>query len=169
MELLRAVQQVNNDQPMRLFNKVLDHFEGVIAGRPITVWGLAFKSGTDDLRETPALPLIGALVGAGAQVTAYDPQTNGAIRNLLGDEIFLSDDQYQSLSGSEALIVATDWDEFREADLLKMRRLMIHPLIFDGRNVYSPEVMRELGFRYFGVGRPHALEGSIPSVAEILG
>ena len=168
LKLLPAVQQVNNDQPMRLFHKILDHFEGVLAGRHITVWGLTFKSGTDDLRETPVLPLIAALVGVGAQVTAYDPQTNGAIRSFLGDEIILSDDQYGSLSGCEALIVATDWASFRDADLLEMRSLMVHPLIFDGRNVYSPEVMRELGFRYFGIGRPGAQEGSTPLVTENL-
>ena len=153
------MHQVNNYQPARLFHKVLDHFEGVVAGRRITIWGLAFKAGIDDLRETPAIPLIRALVNAGARVTAYDPRTNGSTRNLLGDKVLVSDDQYGSLVGAEALVVATDWDGFRDADLFRMRSLMVDPLIFDGRNVYSPEVMGEHGFIYLGVGRPAASVG----------
>jgi UDPglucose 6-dehydrogenase len=156
LDPLGAVHQVNNNQPMCLSEKIQNQFNGVVLGRRISIWGLAYKSGTDDLREAPAIPLIHSLVKAGAQVTAYDPKANGVAWALLGEEVLLSDDQYGCLQGAEALVVATDWDEFREADLARVRSMMVNPLIFDGRNIYCPEVGREHGFIYFGVGRPSA-------------
>lgn len=168
LDLLNAVQQVNSRQPERLCQKILDHFEGTLCGRHITIWGLAFKGGTDDLRETPAIPLLRALLKAGALVTAYDPQANGSARLLLGDEVSFSNEQYSSLLGAEALVIATDWDAFRDADLAQMRSMMANPLIFDGRNIYDPKVMWEHGFTYFGVGRPLSAAKQAVPVGETL-
>jgi UDPglucose 6-dehydrogenase len=153
LELLPAVQRVNSFQPFRMFQKISDHFEGVIGGRHVTIWGLAFKGGTDDLRESPSIPLIHALVNGGSQVTVYDPKAskNGCIG--LGDKVAMSNNQYASVHGAEALVVATDWDEFRRADLSQIINEMQSPVIFDGRNVYNPLQMKELGFIYHGIGR----------------
>jgi len=103
--------------------------------------------------KSPSFPLIRALVGAGSLVTAYDPKTNEAVHDMLGGEVLISDDQYASIEGAEALVVATDWEEFKQVDLLRIRGLMRRPVIFDGRNIYDPKVMSELGFTYYGVGR----------------
>lgn len=153
VELLPAVQQVNVHLPARLFRKIADHFEGAVKGRRITVWGLAFKAGTDDMRESPAVPLVHALAGAGAHVTAYDPRANGAARAILGELVSFSEDQYLSLADADALVIATDWNEFRQADLLRMRHLMRAPILFDGRNLLDPATVRDMGFMYYGTGR----------------
>ena len=158
MELLSAVQRVNSLQPLRLLRKISDHFEGVLTGRRITLWGLSFKSGTDDIRESPSIVIIRGLVSAGAKVTAYDPQADGVVRSLLGTEVMVSDDQYASLQGTEALVIATEWDEFREADLTRVRELMHDPVLFDGRNIYDPATLTQSGFIYYGVGRPNEVE-----------
>lgn len=158
MELLPAVQRVNSLQPLRLLRKISEHFEGVLIGRCITVWGLSFKAGTDDLRESPSIALIQGLVSAGATVTAYDPQANGAARSLLGAEVMVSDDQYACLQGAEALVVATEWDEFRRVDLSRVRELMRHPILFDARNIYDPATLKQAGFNYYGVGRSNHVE-----------
>jgi UDPglucose 6-dehydrogenase len=153
LELLSATQRVNSYQLLRLFRRISDHFEGAVAGRRITVWGLTFKGGTDDLRESPSVSLIRMLVSAGSRVTAYDPTANGVARATLGDEVLLISDQYASIRGTEALVVATDWEKFREADLALVASQMRAPVMFDGRNIYDPAVMEKLGFIYYGVGR----------------
>jgi UDPglucose 6-dehydrogenase len=153
LELLPAVQRVNSFQPFRMFQKISDYFEGVMDGRHVTMWGLAFKGGTDDLRESPSIPLIHALVNGGSQVTVYDPKATRNGFAPLGGQVAVSEDQYASIRGAEALVGATDWDEFRRADLSRMIDQMHSPVIFDGRNVYNPAQMRELGFIYHGIGR----------------
>lgn len=153
LDLLGAVQRVNSSQPSRMFQKISNHFEGIINGRQVTIWGLAFKGGTDDLRESPSIPLIHALVKGGSQVTVYDPKASKNACKALGGQAAVSDNQYASIRGAEALVVATDWDEFRQADFSKIVKQMQSPVIFDGRNVYNPMQMKELGFIYHGVGR----------------
>ena len=154
MEIVEAVQRVNNQQPIRLLRRILDHFNGTLEGRRLAVWGLAFKPGTDDVRESPSITLMKLLAKAGATVTAHDPEANDTALCLLPDSVTLSDDRYETLRDAEALIVATDWDEFRSPDFARIRTLMRVPVIFDGRNMYDPGMMRRYGFSYHSVGRP---------------
>lgn len=167
IELLPAVQRVNGHQPARLFRKIADHFEGTVKGRRITFWGLAFKAGTDDMRESPAVPLVRALASAGAHVTAYDPRANGTARALLGELVAFSEDQYLSLSETDALVIATDWNEFRRADLQRMRHLMRAPILFDGRNILDPDTVRDMGFVYYGTGGHGPSQAPAPVRAEL--
>jgi UDPglucose 6-dehydrogenase len=151
-KILRAVEEVNSRQKGRLVDKVEAHF-GNLEGKTIAVWGLAFKPRTDDMREAPAIPIIERLLARGARVQAYDPAAAPVARGIFGDRIALCDKSYEALKGADALAVVTEWNEFREPDFAKMQSLMKTPVVFDGRNIYSPEHMRELGFTYFSIGR----------------
>jgi UDPglucose 6-dehydrogenase len=151
-EILRAVEAVNFKQKSRLFEKMHAHFKD-LKGRTIGVWGLAFKPRTDDMREAPAITVIERLLACGATVRAYDPEATGTARRIFGDRITLCEKSYDALDGSDALAIVTEWNEFREPDFEKMRRLMRSPLVFDGRNIYQPAHMRSLGFTYFSIGR----------------
>ncbi len=153
LSLLEAVERTNTRQKHLLVHKALKHF-GSLAGRPVAVWGLAFKPKTDDLREAPSLPLIEALLAAGATVKAFDPVASEGARRHFGDRITLCAHQYDALPGAHALFVVTEWNEFRNPDFARIKSLLAHPVIFDGRNVYAPARMRELGFSWAGVGRP---------------
>ena len=137
---------------MRFIAKLERHF-GSLKGRTIAVWGLSFKPRTDDMREAPAIPLINRLLRAKAKVQAFDPQASKVARGIFGRKITLADKNYDALKGADALIVATEWNEFREPDFNRMRKLMNTPVIFDGRNIYNPEQMQALGFTYYSVGR----------------
>jgi UDPglucose 6-dehydrogenase len=117
------------------------------------VWGLAFKPKTDDMREAPAITIIERLLAKGAQVRAFDPEANHTARRIFGDRITLCDRSYDALTGADALLVITEWNEFREPDFKKMKQLLKAPVVFDGRNIYSPDHMRELGFTYWSIGR----------------
>ena len=117
------------------------------------MWGLAFKPRTDDMRDAPAIPIIERLLSAGAQVRAYDPAAAPVARRLFDSRIALCDRSYDALAGADALAIVTEWNEFREPDFDKMRALLKSPVVFDGRNIYSPEHMRALGFTYFSIGR----------------
>jgi UDPglucose 6-dehydrogenase len=128
------------------------HF-GDLPGRMIAVWGLAFKPRTDDMREAPAIPIIERLLAQGAKVRAYDPAAAPVARQIFNGRIALCDKSYEALAGADALAIITEWNEFREPDFAKMRSLMKAPVVFDGRNIYSPEHMRALGFTYFSIGR----------------
>jgi UDPglucose 6-dehydrogenase len=128
------------------------HFKGV-KGRTIALWGLAFKPRTDDMREAPAIPIIEGLLGRGASVRAYDPAAASVARKLFDGRIALCDKSYDALAGADALAIVTEWNEFREPDFEKMKSLLKSPVVFDGRNIYSPEHMRQLGFTYFSIGR----------------
>ncbi|HEY6212339.1 MAG TPA: UDP-glucose/GDP-mannose dehydrogenase family protein [Vicinamibacterales bacterium] len=149
---LKAVEAVNNQQKERLVEKMDRHFKGV-EGRTIALWGLAFKPRTDDMREAPSIPIIEGLLKRGAMVRAYDPAAAPVARKLFDGRITLCDKSYDALAGADALAIVTEWNEFREPDFAKMRSLLKNPLVFDGRNLYSPEQMRELGFTYFSIGR----------------
>ena len=151
-KILRAVEDVNDRQKERLVDKIEAYLPN-LSGRTIAVWGLAFKPRTDDMREAPAIPIIERLLRRGATVRAYDPAAAPVARGIFGDRITLCDKSYDALSGADALAVVTEWNEFREPDFAKMRSLMKAPVVFDGRNLYSPEQMRALGFTYFSIGR----------------
>jgi UDPglucose 6-dehydrogenase len=151
-KILRAVEDVNDRQKERLVDKIEAYLPN-LSGRTIAVWGLAFKPRTDDMREAPAIPIIERLLARGVTVKAYDPAAAPVARGIFGDRITLCDKSYDALSGADALAVVTEWNEFREPDFAKMKSLMKAPVVFDGRNLYSPEQMRALGFTYFSIGR----------------
>jgi len=151
-KILRAVEAVNETQASRFVAKMEAHFKD-LNGRTIAVWGLAFKPRTDDMREAPAIAIIEQLLARGALVRAFDPEATRTARRLFGDQVTLCEKSYDALSGADALAILTEWNEFREPDFQKMRTLLGSPVVFDGRNIYSPEHMRALGFTYFSIGR----------------
>jgi UDPglucose 6-dehydrogenase len=150
--ILESVEAVNAAQKVRLVDKMRAHFDS-LTGRTIGVWGLSFKPRTDDMREAPSVPTIEALLAAGAAVRAYDPQAERAARAIFGDRITYAARSYDALDGADALAIVTEWNEFREPDFARMRSLMRAPVIFDGRNLFDPAEMRDLGFRYHSIGR----------------
>jgi UDPglucose 6-dehydrogenase len=150
--ILRAVEEVNRRQKERLVDKMEEHFTD-LSGRTIALWGLAFKPRTDDMREAPAIPIIERLLAGGAAVKAYDPAAAPVARRLFNGRIAVCEKSYDALAGADALAIVTEWNEFREPDFVKMRALLKSPVVFDGRNIYSPEHMRALGFTYFSIGR----------------
>ncbi|OFW04526.1 MAG: UDP-glucose 6-dehydrogenase [Acidobacteria bacterium RIFCSPLOWO2_02_FULL_67_36] len=152
-EILEAVEAVNARQKLRLLKKLEGHF-GALKGRRIAIWGLAFKPRTDDMREAPAIPLIQGLLEAGAAVQAYDPEAAKVAKSIFGSQITYADTSYAALTGADALVIVTEWNEFREPDFGRMRKLMRSPVIFDGRNLYNPEQIRAQGFTYSSIGRP---------------
>lgn len=160
-QILESVLQVNDVQRALLINRVADFFGGSLEGRRIAVWGLAFKPNTDDVREAPSHIIIRGLTDMGAEVSAFDPEAAETTRAILGDDLEYADDVYGAVRNADALIIATEWHEFRRPDFAKVKSLMKQPVIFDGRNVYEPARMAELGFDYFSIGRPH-----IPAVSE---
>jgi len=154
--VLEAVEQVNKTQKQRLLVK-LDATFGKgpksLAGKTIAVWGLAFKPRTDDMREAPAIPIIEGLLARGAKVVAYDPEAMAVGRKLFGKKVTFAPNAYRALVGADALLIVTEWNEFREPDFVKMKKTMKHPVIFDGRNLYQPAHVRGLGFTYSSIGR----------------
>jgi UDPglucose 6-dehydrogenase len=151
-QILKAVDRVNQAQKVRFIAKLESHF-GSLKGRTIAIWGLSFKPRTDDMREAPAIPLIKRLLEARAKVQAFDPQARQVAKGIFGNKITLADKSYSALKGADALVIATEWNEFREPDFSRMRKLMKTAVIFDGRNIYSPEQMKAHGFTYYSVGR----------------
>lgn len=150
--ILEAVDDVNTAQKEILFQKLNTHFDGSFTGRKIAVWGLAFKPRTDDIREAPALVLIDQLLEAGAIVQVYDPVAMTNAQKLYGDRLIYSREPYSALDCAEALAIITEWNEFRTPDFEKMRKRLQAPVIFDGRNLFDPAQMQDLGFQYFGIG-----------------
>ena len=149
---LRAVDSVNELQKTRLFSKMRTHF-GSLKGKVVAVWGLAFKPKTDDMREAPSVALINALLAAGAKVQAYDPEASRVAKGLFGSRISLASSDYDVLNGADCLAIVTEWNEFRRPDFARMRKLMRSPVIFDGRNLFTPEQMKQHGFTYYSIGR----------------
>lgn len=149
--ILEAVDEVNDQQKHVLFRKLQRQF-GDLTGRRIAVWGLSFKPRTDDIREAPALVLIDELLAAGASVAAHDPVAQENVAKVYGDRILLTDDQYATLDGAEALAICTEWSEFRNPDFALLKQKLKQPIIFDGRNLWDPAVMRDRGFQYEGIG-----------------
>jgi len=153
LAILQAVEEVNSRQKCVLFNKVFKAFSGNLKGRTIAVWGLAFKPNTDDMRDAPAVVVIGKLLEAGAKVKAYDPEATNEGRKIFGDRISYAKKSYEAVEGADALIVITEWNEFRRPDFDRIKALLARPLIIDGRNLFDPERMKQLGFEYHSIGR----------------
>jgi UDPglucose 6-dehydrogenase len=153
LEILEAVVAVNERQKRILGDRIIKHFGGSLAGKRIAVWGLAFKPGTDDIREAPALVLIEQLLAAGAEVVATDPQAMAAVRQILGDRIRYEAKAMACAKGADALALVTDWREYRRPSFEKLKQTMRQPVLFDGRNQWEPDTVRALGFSYQGVGR----------------
>ncbi|MDE3213786.1 MAG: UDP-glucose/GDP-mannose dehydrogenase family protein [Bacteroidota bacterium] len=152
-KILEAVLDVNEIQKQHLVPKVLSYFGGKLEGKTVALWGLAFKPNTDDIREAPALRIIEALEQSGAQVCAYDPEAMGNVQKQMGDRIRYADNQYDALDGADALVIATEWSEFRTPDFNRMKSLMKNCAIFDGRNLFELAQMEEIGFHYESIGR----------------
>lgn len=153
MEVLKAVERVNERQKSVLFEKIREHYRGDLKGRHFGMWGLAFKPGTDDMREAPALVVIDRLLKAGATVKAYDPVAMEACRNRIGDTIQYARQMYEALVDADALVVVTEWQEFKVPKFTFIEKNLKEKVIFDGRNIYSPEQMKEFGYTYYGIGR----------------
>jgi UDPglucose 6-dehydrogenase len=153
-QILQSVEAVNDAQKLRLLRKLERHFgSGGLKGKRIAIWGLAFKPRTDDMREAPAVPLIQGLLAAGATVHAYDPEALKVARGIFGSKVTYAENGYAALTGADALVIVTEWNEFREPDFAKIKKLLRNPVIFDGRNIYTPEQMRAHGFTYHSIGR----------------
>jgi UDPglucose 6-dehydrogenase len=163
-KLLKSVETVNERQKNLLSDMILRHFAGTagqkrgkskkpLAGKTVAIWGLSFKPRTDDMREAPSVVIINNLLRAGAVVNAHDPVAMNEARKIFKNKINYLQDDYETLRGADALAVVTEWSEFRNPDFKKMKKLMKKPVIFDGRNIYTKEELRKLGFAYYGIGR----------------
>ncbi len=152
-KILNAVMKVNEAQKQHLIPKMLDYFNHDLKGKKIALWGLAFKPNTDDIREAPALVLIDALVSHGAQVYAYDPEAMGNVKAAIGDKIIFTENQYEGLIDADALVIATEWNEFRTPDFKRIKKSMKGRAIFDGRNLFELSNMQECEFHYVSIGR----------------
>jgi UDPglucose 6-dehydrogenase len=151
--ILKAVEKVNTNQKLHLVDKIKAYYKGNIQGKHFALWGLAFKPNTDDIREAPSLTIIDALTQAGATVTAYDPEAMQNVKAQIGDKIKFAENQYQALEGAAALIIATEWSEFRTPDFEQMDNLMTNKKIFDGRNLFDKFKIESKGYRYTSIGR----------------
>lgn len=153
MRVLRAVEEVNEAQKFILFRKLNDYYQGQLAGKTVALWGLAFKAETDDMREATSLVTIRLLLEAGCRVRVFDPVAMGECRRRLGDKVEYACDMYDAALGADALLLLTEWKQFRLPSWEVVRRSMNRPAVFDGRNIYSPEEMRQNGFYYASIGR----------------
>jgi UDPglucose 6-dehydrogenase len=151
--ILDAVMDVNERQKLHLMDKIRRFFGGELKGRHFALWGLAFKPNTDDIREAPALYMIDALLAEGATVCAFDPEAMPNVKAIYGDRIAFAENQYDALNDAEALVIATEWNEFRTPDFLRIVKSLRNKAIFDGRNLFDTSAVRELGFHYESVGR----------------
>lgn len=158
-KVLQSVMDVNNAQKKRLMPMIKNHFGDDLKGKTIAVWGLAFKPYTDDIREAPALDNIRDLLAAGAKVTAYDPEAMDNVRNVLGNQVTFAHTSYAALDDADALVIMTEWPMFRTPEFEKMNLLLKNKVIFDGRNVYELEQMREMGYTYYSIGREVVTSG----------
>ena len=157
-EILNSVIKVNEDQKTILFPKIKNYFRGDLKGKTIAIWGLAFKPDTDDIREAPSLYLIDMLLKEGAKIVAFDPEAMENVKNLLGDKISFSLNEYETLEGADALLNCTEWGIFRNPDFDKIKALLNDAVIFDGRNLFDLEEMNERGFYYTSIGRKQILK-----------
>ena len=152
--ILESVERVNAQQKEDMLKRVTQRFGGDLAGRTFAVWGLSFKPETDDMRDAPSLVLVKGLVDAGATVRVHDPEAMQVARGHFGDSVEYCENNYDTLPGADALIILTEWKPYRRPDFDRVRALLAKPVIIDGRNLFSPEKMRELGFEYTSIGRP---------------
>ncbi|MFO0680783.1 MAG: UDP-glucose/GDP-mannose dehydrogenase family protein [Sandaracinus sp.] len=152
LALAASTDQVNLKQKQVLFQKLARHFDGSLSGRRIAVWGIAFKPRTDDLRESPSLTLIDALLGAGASVVAHDPEAMANAKEIYGDKVRFVDDPYEAAKGADALVLVTEWRPYQNPDFERLKGLLARPLLVDGRNIWSGYGLRKQGFTYEGIG-----------------
>jgi UDPglucose 6-dehydrogenase len=152
-KILNAVERVNEKQKLHLVHVIEKHFKGSLSGKHFALWGLAFKPNTDDIREAPALTLIKALLEKGATITAFDPEAIEHVKQTIGDRIGYAANQYAALEKADALIIATEWSVFRTPDFEAIEKVLPSKLIFDGRNLFEIQTMKELGFTYYSIGR----------------
>ncbi len=152
-KILDAVMEINQSQKVKLIPKIQQFFNNDLQGKTIAIWGLAFKPYTDDIREAPSLVNIRELMKLGAKIKAYDPEAMENVKNLIGDEIQLCKDEYDAIEGADALLIMTEWPIFRTPDFERLTNSLKNKVIFDGRNLYEPNQMEELGFKYYSIGR----------------
>jgi UDPglucose 6-dehydrogenase len=152
LRVLKAVEEVNMDQKMVLFNKIYGYFKGDLKGKTVAVWGLSFKPQTDDMREAPSLVIIKNLLDAGVRIKAYDPVAMKEAKHHFGDTISYYEDQYETIIDADCLAMLTEWPEFRYPNFKVIKKLMKSPVIFDGRNIYDRIEMKNNGFFYFCIG-----------------
>jgi UDPglucose 6-dehydrogenase len=153
-KILKAVEKVNAIQKVHLVEKIKSFYRGNLKGKHFALWGLAFKPSTDDIREAPALSMIKALLQEGAIITAYDPEAMPNVQQELGDNINYAQSQYQALEGADALLIATEWSEFRTPDFERISQLLPSKVIFDGRNLFEVAKLQSMGYQYISIGRP---------------
>ena len=158
-KILDAVMEVNDKQKLHLLPKINTYFNKDLSGKHFSIWGLSFKPNTDDIREAPALYIIEALLNAGATVSAFDPEAMSNVKAVLGNKIKFSETQYEALENADALIIATEWNEFRTPDFDKIISIMKNKVIFDGRNLFDLTQMKDMGFHYESVGRSKVENG----------
>lgn len=152
LEVSQAVDSINKKQRERFFSKIMNHYSGDIKGRKFAVWGLSFKPNTDDIREAPSIDVIQHILANGGRVTAHDPVAIQNVKNLLGDKISYSESYYDTCLDVDALVINTEWNEYRQPDFNRIKNLMAKPVIFDGRNLYSTTKLKSLGITYYGIG-----------------
>jgi UDPglucose 6-dehydrogenase len=153
LDVLKAVEQVNECQKQIVLRKTLRYLGQDLSGKNVGVWGLAFKAETDDMRESPAIPVIEGLLNAGARVQTHDPKATDSARMIFGDRVMYAADPYSAAHGVDALLIMTEWLVYRNPDFERVRNLVRRPLLIDGRNLYDPDRMAALGFEYHGIGR----------------
>jgi len=152
-QILKAVELVNTNQKFELVKKIKDYFQDNLKGKHFAIWGLSFKPNTDDIREAPSLVIIDSLISLGCTITAYDPESMLNVKNDYGNRILFKSNKYEAVDGADALIIATEWDEFKTPDFNLLSKKLSNKLIFDGRNLYNVSKMIDLGYNYFSIGR----------------
>lgn len=152
-KILNSVIDINETQKTKLIPKIREYFNGDLSGKTIAVWGLAFKPYTDDIREAPALSNIKELLKLGAKIKAYDPEAMENVKEIMGNDIELCQDEYHAIEGADALLIMTEWPVFRTPEFEKLTKELKNKVIFDGRNLYDPQEMEDLGFEYYSIGR----------------
>ena len=165
-KILKAVMNVNSIQRTIMAKKIKNYFDGDLAGKTVAIWGLSFKPNTDDIREAPALYIIEELLETGAKIKAFDPEAKENIKRYFGDRIQLVDEQYEALIDADVLAIITEWSVFRTPSFKVMKELLKSNAIFDGRNLYEPETMEELGFHYESIGRV-PVKNEIPATNHV--
>jgi UDPglucose 6-dehydrogenase len=153
MKILEAVDAVNQNQATRFVEKIRGHFQGNLRDKLLAVWGLAFKPRTNDMRDAPSIKIVEALLSDGATISAYDPEAMDEAKRIFGARIQLSSSNYGCIEGADALLIVTEWQTFRNPNFDRIKSAMRQPVIFDGRNIYEPAQLRQLGFTYYSVGR----------------
>ncbi|EKE03591.1 MAG: hypothetical protein ACD_20C00179G0004, partial [uncultured bacterium] len=151
--ILSSADKLNQTQRLLFIDKIMAHFNNDVNGKTFALWGLAFKPRTNDMREAPAITIINTLLNNGARIKAYDPKATEEARTIFGDSIEYSKNNYEALEGADALILVTEWNEFRRPDFDKIKNLLKQPVIFDGRNQYDPKRISDRGFTYYSIGK----------------